>query len=82
MPADITGAPIVLDGDAGDEHWLTFRNFRAIWSYNNSIRYATAVYQLSQLIAAAPEVASPVPGAEPQATASPVPVAEPGQPGA
>jgi membrane-bound lytic murein transglycosylase B len=80
VPADITGAPIVLDGEAGDEHWLTFRNFRAIWSYNNSIRYATAVYQLSQLIAAAPEVASPVPAAEPEATASLAPVAQPGQP--
>jgi peptidoglycan lytic transglycosylase B len=49
--ADITAAPIVLDGDAGDEYWLTFRNFRAIWSYNNSIRYATAVYQLAEVIA-------------------------------
>jgi membrane-bound lytic murein transglycosylase B len=67
VPAGITAAPIMLDGDT-DEHWLTFRNFRAIWSYNNSIRYATAVYQLSQLIAAP---------AEPVA-----PVVEPGQPGA
>lgn len=67
VPAGITAAPIMLDGDT-NEYWLTFRNFRAIWSYNNSIRYATAVYQLSQLIAApAGNVA---------------PVAEPGQPGA
>ncbi|GAB3389601.1 lytic murein transglycosylase B [Lysobacter fragariae] len=51
VPAGITGAPIVLDGANGDEYWLTFRNFRAIWSYNNSIRYATAVYQLSEAIA-------------------------------
>ncbi|GAB3347085.1 lytic murein transglycosylase B [Lysobacter tyrosinilyticus] len=66
VPADITGAPILLDGEA-DEYWLTFRNFRAIWSYNNSIRYATAVHQLSQLIAAPPPVAP----AEPTAPAVP-----------
>ncbi len=61
VPAGLTAAPILLDGDSA-EHWLTFRNFRAIWSYNNSIRYATAVYQLSQLIAqpaAMPEPAPP-----------------------
>ncbi|QSX78749.1 lytic murein transglycosylase B [Lysobacter solisilvae] len=51
LPPGITGAPIVLDGVSGNEHWLTFRNFRAIWSYNNSIRYATAVYQLAEAIA-------------------------------
>ena len=73
VPADIAGAPILLDGEA-DEYWLTFRNFRAIWSYNNSIRYATAVYQLSQLIAQPPEPIVPAvaPAVEP--------VVEPGQP--
>jgi len=73
VPADIAGAPILLDGEA-DEYWLTFRNFRAIWSYNNSIRYATAVYQLSQLIAQPPEPVVPAvaPAVEP--------VVEPGQP--
>ncbi len=60
VPADITGAPIVLDGDAGDEYWLTFRNFRAIWSYNNSIRYATAVHQLAEAIAGRGEASVPV----------------------
>jgi len=69
VPADTTGAPILLDGEA-DEYWLTFRNFRAIWSYNNSIRYATAVYQLSQLIAQPPEPVAPVVA----------PTDEPGQP--
>ncbi|GAB3104707.1 lytic murein transglycosylase B [Lysobacter terrae] len=58
VPPAITGAPIMLDGDS-DEYWLTFRNFRAIWSYNNSIRYATAVYQLAQLIAQPAEVTPP-----------------------
>ena len=59
VPAGLTAAPIKLDGET-DEYWLTFRNFRAIWSYNNSIRYATAVHQLSQLIAAPAEVVTPV----------------------
>jgi membrane-bound lytic murein transglycosylase B len=59
VPAGITAAPIMLDGETA-EYWLTFRNFRAIWSYNNSIRYATAVHQLSQLIAAPAEVVAPV----------------------
>ncbi|WP_310054317.1 lytic murein transglycosylase B [Agrilutibacter niabensis] len=59
IPAGLTAAPILLDG-ATDEYWLTFRNFRAIWSYNNSIRYATAVYQLSQLIAQPAESVAPV----------------------
>jgi membrane-bound lytic murein transglycosylase B len=68
LPADITGTPILLDGET-EEHWLTFRNFRAIWSYNNSIRYATAVYQLSQLIAQPAEPVAPV-----------VPAVESGQP--
>lgn len=71
VPADLTAAPIVLDGETA-EYWLTFRNFRAIWSYNNSIRYATAVYQLSQLIAAPPEPVAPA--IEP-------PASEAGQPG-
>ena len=69
VPPGITAAPIMLDGDT-NEYWLTFRNFRAIWSYNNSIRYVTAVYQLSQLIAA------------PAEQVAPAPVVEPGQPGA
>lgn len=60
---ELTAAPILLEGENGDEHWLTFRNFRAIWSYNNSIRYATAVYQLAQLIGA-PAEAPVVPPAE------------------
>lgn len=71
VPPELTAAPIVLDGDSGDEHWLTFRNFRAIWSYNNSIRYATAVYQLSQMIAApptAPAASTPADGPGPAGT--------------
>ena len=79
VPAGLTAAPIVLDGDSA-EYWLTFRNFRAIWSYNNSIRYATAVYQLAQLIAQPAETVAPA------ATPVDMPVAAPagtqnGQPG-
>ncbi|QNP39693.1 lytic murein transglycosylase B [Lysobacter solisilvae (ex Woo and Kim 2020)] len=76
VPAGLTAAPIVLDGDA-NEYWLTFRNFRAIWSYNNSIRYATAVHQLAQLIA------QPAPDVAPAPAAAPAPTdAANGQPGA
>jgi membrane-bound lytic murein transglycosylase B len=65
LPPGITAAPIVLDGVAGNEYWLTFRNFRAIWSYNNSIRYATAVYQLAEAIAGRDVATVPVAAPEP-----------------
>jgi membrane-bound lytic murein transglycosylase B len=65
LAAGTTAAPIVLDGVAGDEHWLTFRNFRAIWSYNNSIRYATAVYQLAEAIAGREVAVAPTAPSEP-----------------
>jgi membrane-bound lytic murein transglycosylase B len=65
LPPGITAAPIVLDGVGGDEHWLTFRNFRAIWSYNNSIRYATAVYQLAEAIAGREVAVAPTAPIEP-----------------
>jgi len=61
VPLGLTAAPIVLDGES-TEYWLTFRNFRAIWSYNNSIRYATAVHQLAQLIAAPVDSGVAAPG--------------------
>lgn len=66
VPPDIGGAPIMLEGDAGNEYWLTFRNFRAIWSYNNSIRYATAVYQLGEAIAGRPFPQPTAPAPAPQ----------------
>ena len=55
----------MLDGVGGNEYWLTFRNFRAIWSYNNSIRYATAVYQLAEAIAGRDVATVPVAAPEP-----------------
>lgn len=76
LPAGITAAAIRLEGEGGDEYWLTFQNFRAIWMYNNSIRYATAVYQLAEEIAGRGPAVSPGPIPSP-------PIAAPaGQPGA
>ncbi len=40
-----------LDGAAGKEHWLGFRNFYAITRYNISKHYAMAVHQLAEAIA-------------------------------
>jgi membrane-bound lytic murein transglycosylase B len=42
-----------LDGEAGPEVWITFRNFWVISRYNKSPLYSMAVYQLSEAIAAA-----------------------------
>jgi len=50
------GAVVVaLDGDAGREYWLGYRNFYVITRYNRSPMYAMAVWQLSQAIAGAPQ---------------------------
>lgn len=70
-----TAVLLNLDGVAGKEHWLGFRNFYAITRYNISKHYAMAVYQLAEAIAgreALPSTSSPV-------TA---PAAAAGQPGA
>ena len=42
--------PIMLDVGAEKEYWLGLQNFYAISRYNPRIKYAMAVYQLSELI--------------------------------
>jgi len=54
VPSDASqGATLVtLDGDAGKEYWLGYRNFYVITRYNHSPMYAMAVQQLAQAIRA------------------------------
>lgn len=55
-PEEIGDAPVamlVLDGEAGAEHWLGLNNFYVITRYNRSVNYAMAVFQLAQEIRAA-----------------------------
>ncbi|MHB8911769.1 MAG: lytic murein transglycosylase, partial [Lysobacter sp.] len=60
-----TAVLLNLDGVAGKEHWLGFRNFYAITRYNISKHYAMAVFQLAEAIAGRenPLVTAPVAGA-------------------
>jgi membrane-bound lytic murein transglycosylase B len=51
--AQHAGATVIaLDGDAGREYWLGYRNFYVISRYNRSPMYSLAVHQLAQAIRA------------------------------
>ena len=50
---DLQATLVRVDGAAGDEFWITYRNFFVITRYNRSPLYALAVLQLAQEIAAA-----------------------------
>ena len=51
-PASEGAIVISLDGDAGKEDWLGYRNFYVISRYNRSPMYSLAVHQLAQAIRA------------------------------
>ena len=51
-PAREGATVIALDGDAGREYWLGYRNFYVISRYNRSPMYSLAVHQLAQAIRA------------------------------
>lgn len=44
-----------LQGESGAEHWVGHHNFFVITEYNHSVKYALAVYQLSEAIKLARE---------------------------
>jgi membrane-bound lytic murein transglycosylase B len=45
---DLTASPIRLSAKFGQEYWLGFHNFYVIGRYNPRVKYAMAVFQLSQ----------------------------------
>ena len=51
-PAAQGATVITLDGDAGREDWIVYRNFYVISRYNRSPMYSLAVHQLAQAIRA------------------------------
>ena len=46
------GTLLTLDGEAGTEYWLAYRNFYVITRYNRSPMYSLSVHQLAQAIRA------------------------------
>ena len=76
--ADLPCSVITLEGANGPEAWIIYKNFWVITRYNRSPLYATAVYQLSGEIAAAPAPA-PAVAAAPVAPVEAAPAADPRQ---
>ncbi len=59
--ADLPATVLNLDGSAGREHWIAFKNFYVISRYNRSQLYSLAVFQLAGEIAQArPDGATPL----------------------
>jgi membrane-bound lytic murein transglycosylase B len=59
--ADFSATVLNLDGSAGREHWIAFKNFYVISRYNRSQLYSLAVFQLAGEIAQArPDGATPL----------------------
>jgi membrane-bound lytic murein transglycosylase B len=60
---DLPALLVTLEGAAGTEHWLGFRNFYVITRYNRSVMYALAVHQLAEALAAPDAAATAAPPA-------------------
>lgn len=58
LPVDSAASAIELEGEQGLEYWIGLNNFYAITRYNHSRLYAMAVYQLSQEIRQAKQLAN------------------------
>jgi membrane-bound lytic murein transglycosylase B len=76
LPADARAVLIELTGSAGPEYRVGFTNFYAITRYNRSALYASAVNDLAEAVATAPEPA-PAPEATPQPAPASVPESAP-----
>lgn len=50
LPPETLAGLLQLEQPRGDEYWVALDNFYAIMSYNPRVKYAMAVYQLSQAL--------------------------------
>ena len=64
LGSDHPATLLTLQAAAGEEYWITFRNFYAITRYNRSPLYAMAVYQLANEIAGTSAASGGVPTAQ------------------